>query len=128
MCWSLPYINMNQPEACICPLTLEPSSHLTPHPTALGCHSIGWTPCITQRVPTGCLFHIWLHMSSFYSLHLPHPLLPWPPHPQVCSLCLSLFHCPAIYVQQYHLSRFHAFALICYLFFSLTYFVMYNRP
>ena len=38
LCGFLPYINMNQPWAYICRLPLEPSSHLPPHPTTLGCH------------------------------------------------------------------------------------------
>ena len=29
---------MNQSQLDICPLSLEPSSHLPPYPTPLGCH------------------------------------------------------------------------------------------
>ena len=32
LCWFLPYIIMNQPQVYICPLPLEPSSHLPRHP------------------------------------------------------------------------------------------------
>ena len=32
LCWFLPYIIMNQPQVYICPLPLEPSSHLPCHP------------------------------------------------------------------------------------------------
>ena len=38
LCWLLPYINLNQPQVHICPLSSEPSSHLPPHPTRLGYH------------------------------------------------------------------------------------------
>ena len=38
LCWSLPYINMNQPQVYICLLPPEPPSHLPPHPTPLGGH------------------------------------------------------------------------------------------
>ena len=31
---------MNQPYACMCPLPLEPPSHLPPHPTPLGCYRV----------------------------------------------------------------------------------------
>ena len=55
LCWFLPYINMNQPYVYICPLLLEPPSHLLPHPTPLG-----WAPCILQQISTGHLFYIWL--------------------------------------------------------------------
>ena len=36
--WFLPYINMNQPQAYICPLPLKLPCHLPPHPTLLDCH------------------------------------------------------------------------------------------
>ena len=38
LCWFLPYNNVNQPQVYLCPLPLEPPSHLPPHPTPLGCH------------------------------------------------------------------------------------------
>ena len=44
------------PQVYICPLPLEPPSHLPPCPTPLGCHrALGWAPCVTQQIPTGCL-------------------------------------------------------------------------
>ena len=36
--WLLPYINVSQPQVYMCPLPLEPPSHLPSHPTPLGCH------------------------------------------------------------------------------------------
>ena len=38
LCWFLAYISINQPEVYICLLLLESPSHLSPHPTPLGCH------------------------------------------------------------------------------------------
>ena len=46
LCWFLPYNNVNQLLVYICPLPLEPPSHLPPHPTPLGCHRAPcWAPC-----------------------------------------------------------------------------------
>ena len=38
LCWLLPHININQSQVYICPLSLEPPSHLPSHPTPLSCH------------------------------------------------------------------------------------------
>jgi len=44
------------PQVYICPLPLEPPSHLPPCPTHLGCQrTLGWAPCVTQQIPTGYL-------------------------------------------------------------------------
>ena len=60
VCWFLSHINMNQTEAYICPLPLEPPSHLPLHPTPLGCQrALVWAPCVIQQVPTGYLFYVW---------------------------------------------------------------------
>ena len=49
--WFLPYITMNQPYVYICPLPLEPASHLPPHRTSLGCRRAqGWAPCVSQQL------------------------------------------------------------------------------
>jgi len=37
LCWFLPYINVNQPELYMCPLSREPPSHFPPLPTPRGC-------------------------------------------------------------------------------------------
>ena len=60
LCWFLLYINMNQPQVlCICPLPLEPLSHLSAHPTPLGCHRApGGASRVTPQILTGYLFHI----------------------------------------------------------------------
>ena len=49
--WFLPYITMNQPYVYICPLPLEPASHLPPHRTSLGCgRAQDWVPCVSQQL------------------------------------------------------------------------------
>ena len=38
----------------------NPPAHLPPHPTSLGGHrAVDWAPCVTQKIPTCCLFYIW---------------------------------------------------------------------
>ena len=37
-CWFLLYITVNRPQVYIYPPSLEPASHLPPHPTPPGCH------------------------------------------------------------------------------------------
>ena len=60
LCWPLPYISMNQPQVHTRPLPPEPLSPLPPHPTSRGGHrALGWAPCVTQQIPTGCIFYIW---------------------------------------------------------------------
>ena len=94
LCQFLPYIIMNQPQGYMCPLPLEPPSHLPFHPPPLGCHrELDWVPCVTQQIPTGCLFYI-QYIFPYYSLHSSFPFLPTP-FPQVCSLCLHLHWYPA---------------------------------
>ena len=69
-----------------------------------------------------------LHMVMCDSILLSLCIPPSPPLPpaspaqctQVCSLCLWLFH-------QHHLSRFHTFALVCDVCFSLFYLLTSNK-
>ena len=45
--------------AYICPLPLEPPSHLPPHPTPLGYHRApGWASWVIPQILTDYLFHI----------------------------------------------------------------------
>ena len=71
LCLFLPNITMNQPQVHMCPLPLEPPSHLPPHPTPLGCYrALVWVPWNIQQIPTGYLrnkhwpFHIILQDSN----------------------------------------------------------------
>ena len=57
LCWPLPYINMNQPQVYTCPLSPEPPSHLSPHPTPPGCHGTrGWALCWHSKFPLAIYF------------------------------------------------------------------------
>ena len=91
LCWILSYINMNQPQVCICFFLLEPPSHLLPHPTPLGCHrALVCALCVMYQSPTGHLFYIrWCICFPLYSLSSPS-LCPPTLCLQVCSLCLHL--------------------------------------
>ena len=69
LCWFLPNVNMNQPQVYLCPLLPEPPPHLPPHPTSLGGHrALGWAPCVTQQIPTGCLLHMLIYICSHATL------------------------------------------------------------
>ena len=69
------------------------TSHL-PHP--LGCHgALGWTPCVTEQMPTGCLFHTWECVCVCPTLWI-LPVLSLPPCVRKpVLLCLRLHCCPA---------------------------------
>ena len=93
--WVLPYINMNQPWAYICPLPPEPPSHFPPHPIPPGCHrapALGSLRHISKSHWLS-LLHMVMYMFQCYSLKSSHPLLLL--CPKVCSLCLCLLCCPA---------------------------------
>jgi len=67
--------------------------YLPPHPILLGSYgALGWAPCVTQHMPTGCLFYIWWCVCFHAALSSSCPLLLCL---QVCSVCLCLHCCPA---------------------------------
>ena len=69
----------------------------TPPPSdPRGCHyAPGWAPCVAPQIPTSSLFHTWSCMYfNAYSLNSSHPRLCLL-CPQVRSLCLCLYSCPA---------------------------------
>ena len=91
LCWFLPHINMNQLYVYICPLPLEPLSHLPPHPTPLGCHRApGLISCVLQQIP---ILHLLMYMFQCYSPV--RPTLSFPSCVTSCCLCLCLHCCPA---------------------------------
>ena len=54
-------------------------------PTPLGCHRApGWAPCVIQRLPTSCLFHVVVCMFQCYFLNLSH--------------LLFILLCPVLYI------------------------------
>ena len=59
LCLFLSYISMSQSRVYICPLPLEPASHLPPHPIRLGCHGVlSLATCVKWQIPTEILFNI----------------------------------------------------------------------
>ena len=85
------YINMNQPQRYICPLILNPTSYLPPHPVPLGCpkalalgallhaSNLHWSP----------ILHMVIYMFQCYSLKTPHlRLLLLSPKACFLHLCL----------------------------------------
>ena len=55
------------------PSLLNIPSHLLLHPTSLGCHRApGWALCVTQQIPTGCLFYIRLCICFALFLCIDH--------------------------------------------------------
>ena len=75
----------------MCPLPLEPPSHLSPHPTALACLralGLSWLNH-TENSHWLSVLHMVICMFSCYPLNLSHPLLsPWrrPWHPTLVLL------------------------------------------
>ena len=90
---------MNQPQVHVCPLPAERPSHLTP----LGCCGAqGWAPCITQRIPTSCLF---LQTVVYVFPCSSHVAPPSPSHtvsPGLFSMSASPW-LPCKQAHQYHL-------------------------
>ena len=77
----------------ICPLPLEPLTHLPLHPTSLGCHralSLSFLHQTSNSQWLSILYMI-LYIFQCYSLNLSHFLLPQLCS-KVCSLCLHLHY------------------------------------
>jgi len=98
--------------------SLEPPSHF-PAPlqlTPLGCHRAPDLVSLHHSANSHwlCILHMVMHMF----LKSSHPLRPLL-CPKFCS-CLCLLSCPAKLLHQYHLSRFHIYALLYNICFSLS--------
>ena len=81
------------------PSLLKTPSHLSVHPTPLGCHrgchSTGLSSlCHTANSHFLSILHMVMCMFPCYSLSSSHPLLTLL-CPQVCSLCLCFYCCPS---------------------------------
>ena len=71
LCWFLPTINMNQPQAHVCPSLLDLTPPPPPLASPLGCYRAGvWVPWVKQQIPVGYLFYIWQRKFPCYSLHI----------------------------------------------------------
>ena len=75
-CWFLPYISISQPQVYVCPLPLEPLSHLPTHPTPLGCHR-ALLPASYSQFPLAIYFtygnvYSSVLLSRFVSVHNSH--------------------------------------------------------
>ena len=99
-CWFLPYIDMNQPQVNICPLTLE----LPSHPSRLS-QNTDLSSLSHTANPTGLsILHMVVCMFPCYSLPSSHPLLPSAVSTDLFSMSASPL-LPCKKVHQYHLSR-----------------------
>ena len=80
----------------ICLLPLKPPSHPPPHliPSLwVVTENQAELPVLYASFPLSVLYMV-MYVLECYSFHLPHPLLS-PLCPQVSSLCLCLYSCPA---------------------------------
>ena len=120
LCQLLPFINMNQPQVYICPLPLEPPSHLPPIPSlqVVTEHQVE-LPVSYSKFPLAvCFTYGNEYVSMMFFSSSSHPLLP-PLCPQVyCLSASSLLPCRQVY--QHHLSRFHIYVLLYNICLSLS--------
>ena len=89
----LPYIDMNQPWAYMCPLSRSPLP--TPsHPITLGCPSALALSALFHALNLDwwSVSHMVIYMFQCYSVKSSHPRL-LPQSSEVCSLYLCLFCC-----------------------------------
>ena len=107
LCWFLPSINMNQPQVYICPLPLKPP---IPPPRLSQSTGFGF-PASYSKFPLAIYF---TYGNVYVSVLLSQVISPSPS----LSVTLSLFFMsvspllPCKQDHQYHLSRFHIYALI----------------
>ena len=120
LCWFLPY-NRNQPQVYICPLPFEPPSHFPPSPpSALSQSTVLHSLSLSRSLLA--VWHMIMHVFPCCSFSVSGPLLP-----SVCpqaSMSTSPLP-PCKQVHQYHLSRFHIYALIYFSLFDLLHSVQY---
>ena len=112
LCWSRPYINMNQLWVYICPLPLEPPSDPIP-PLRLfwGTHLSSLHHTANTHWPSILLIHMLMFMFQYYSLHSSYSLLPLTVFTSLFSISVSLL-LPCRQAHQYHFSRLHMYVLI----------------
>ena len=119
--WFLPYNNMNHPQVTTCPLLFEPSSHpphLIPPFQVITEHGVELPP-LYSKLPLGVYF---TYGNVYVSMLFSQFILPFP-SPAVStglfSMSMSLFS-PCKQVHQYHFPRFHIYAIVYNICFSLS--------
>ena len=91
LCWSLPYINMNQLWVYICPLPLEsPSDPIPPLRLFWGTHLSSLHHTANTHWPSILLIHMVMFMFQYYSLHSSYSLLPLTVFTSLFSISVSL--------------------------------------
>ena len=125
--WFLPYIDMNQPWACMCP------PFWTPLPPPSPSHPSGSSQCSGFECPVSCpglglvIYFTYgsIPVSTLFSQIIPPS--PFPTESKVCSLHLCLFCC-VVYrvIVTIFLSSIYMFQYTVLVFFFLTYFTLYN--
>ena len=86
----MPIINVNRPQVHMCPLYLEPPSHLPAHPIPPGCQRALALGALTgtSHLHWLSVLHMVTWMFQWRSLKSCYPLLPL--SPKVCPLLLCL--------------------------------------
>ena len=126
LCWFLPYKNLNQLYGYIYPPLLNLPPIPRPHPTLPSHHrALGWAPMLQSSFPPASILHMVMYICQRYSLDSSHPLLPLL-STGLLSVSEFLFQ-PCKLVHQYHFSRFHIYALIYDIPFSLSDFLHSQR-
>ena len=106
--------NKNQPQ--VYPRPLPPGRPSQSYPSA--CHR-ALVSCLSHAAGSHCIYFMYGFVNSHVTLskHLPFSLLPSPPCPEVCSLCLFL-HCfpenkfiSAIFLDSIYMCQYTVFML-----------------
>ena len=124
LCWSLPYINMNQLWVYICPLPLEPPSDPIPPLRLLwGTHLSSLHHTVNSHRPSILLIHMVMFMFQYYSLSSSYSLLPLTVFTSLFSISVSL---AALQIgSSVPFSRFHMYVLVNKSIFFLSCLVIY---
>ena len=122
--WFLLYIDTNQPQVYMCPL----SQTCLPSPSPF--HLSGLAQCTGFECPVSCIelglviyfTYGYIYVSMLVSQIIPPSLLPESKSLFFMSLLLS-----CIWSRRYHLSKFHIYALIYYIGVFVSDFTLYSR-
>ena len=116
LCQFLLYSKVNQLYVYVYPLFFGFPSHLGHH------RALSRVPCAIQQVLISYLFYTQYQQCRYVNPSLPiHPTTPLPPwYPYVCSLHLYLYFCFVNKIIYTNFFRFHIYALIYDICFSLS--------